>query len=246
MKCILLCAGYATRLYPLTKNFPKALLEVNSGKSILDYILNEVNAIDEIDEIYLITNHVFYGYFQEWATHTICNKKIVVIDDYTSSNDDRLGAIGDIQYTIQHQNINDDLMVIAGDNLFDYSLRDVVSYFYQKNAPIVCGKEINDVELLKRLAVAKVNDSGKIVNLVEKPENPEGNVAVYATYLYPKNIIKEIERYLNDGNKPDAPGFFVEYLYKKVPVYVYRFNGNCFDVGTLEALEEVKTLYLKK
>lgn len=246
MKCILLCAGYATRLYPLTKNFPKALLEVKTGKSILDYIMDEVNTIDEIDEVYVITNHVFYNHFKMWVDGKKCGKNIIVIDDNTTSNEDRLGAIGDIQYTIQDQNINDDLMIIAGDNLFDYSLQDVVSYFYEKNAPVVCGKELFDKQLLKRLAVASIDDSGKIVNLVEKPENPEGNVAVYATYLYPKDVLKEIKQYLNDGNKPDAPGYFVEYLYQKMPVYVYCFNGNCYDVGTLEALQEVKTLYLKK
>lgn len=246
MKCILLCAGYATRLYPLTKNFPKALLEINHGKSILDYIMDEVYTIDEIDEVYVITNHVFYDHFKMWADGKKGDKNIIVIDDYTTSCEDRLGAIGDIQYTILDRKIDDDLLIIAGDNLFDYSLQDVVSFFREKNHPVVCGKEIYDVELLKRLAVAKVDDSGQIVNLVEKPEKPEGNVAVYATYLYPKDILNEIKRYLDEGNKPDAPGYFVEYLYHKVPVYVYRFNGNCFDVGTVESLQEVRTLYLKK
>lgn len=246
MKCILLCAGYATRLYPLTKNFPKALLEIEPGKCILDYILDEVCSINEVDDIFVVSNHVFYNHFCEWASSQSIHKKLIVIDDHTTSNADRLGAIGDIYYTIKNQCIDDDLLIIAGDNLFDYSLKNVVNFFYDKKAPVVCGKELHDVSLLQRLAVAKVDCDDKIVHLVEKPEHPDGNVAVYATYLYPKEVLKEFQMYLDYGNMPDAPGYFVQYLYSKVPVYVYRFDGHCFDVGTPEALDEVRLLYKDK
>jgi len=155
MKCILLCAGYATRLFPLTENFPKALLDIEAGKPLLDYILDEVNTIDIVDEIYLITNAKYYNHFNDWAMKKNNVKKITVINDMTDSNDNRLGAIGDIKYVIDSQKINDDLLIIAGDNLFDYKLRDVVDYYKNKNAVTVCAKQINDINIFKRFFVVK-------------------------------------------------------------------------------------------
>lgn len=243
MKCILLCAGYATRLFPLTENFPKALLEIEEGKPLLDYILEEVNTIEEIDEIYCITNNRYFPHFKKWQESKSNKKKITVINDQTNSNDDRLGAIGDIKYTIDQMKVDDDLLIIAGDNLFNYALKDVVTYYQTKKSPVVCGKEISDRELLKRFAVATVDKDNKLIELVEKPEEPKSNIAVYATYLYPRKVIPMIETYLKEGNKKDAPGYLVEYLYKRTPVYVYSFQGDCFDVGTHESLKEVRELY---
>lgn len=246
MKCILLCAGYATRLFPLTKNFPKALLEIEEGKPMLNYIMEKVEEIKEVDEIYLISNDCYCKHFEEWAKNNKFSKSIEVINDHTTSNDDRLGAIGDISYVINNKDINDDIIIIAGDNLFDYSLKDVIAYYHTKHAPIVCSKELDDIETLRRFAVAKLDENDKIVNLVEKPLHPESNVAVYATYVYPKKVLEEIRTYLEEGNNPDAPGYLVEYLYKMMPVYAYRFKGNCYDVGTHESLAEVRKIYTKK
>lgn len=245
MKCILLCAGYATRLFPLTENFPKALLDIKEGKPLLDYILDEVNTIDEVDGIYVITNAKYYDHFYSWASIKNNKKNIKVINDNTDSNDNRLGAIGDIKYVIDKEKVNDDLLIIAGDNLFDYSLIDVINYYKDKQAITVCVKQINDISILKGFAVAKLDDSDKILELEEKPDNPKSNIGVYATYVYPKNVIPEIEKYLEEGNKPDAPGYLVEYLYKKYPVYGYKFLGNCYDVGTLESLNLVRQKYNK-
>lgn len=242
MKCILLCAGYATRLFPLTENFPKALLDIKEGKPLLDYTMDQINQIDQIDEIFLITNDRYYNHFLEWSKKF--NKKpITVFNDHTSSNDDRLGAIGDIQYTINQAKIDDDVIIIAGDNLFDYPLQEVVDYYNTKKASIVCGKELDNIEQLKKFAVAILDDNDKIINLEEKPANPKSNIAIYATYIYPKNIVKSIRNYLEEGNNPDAPGYFVEYLYKVKDVFVYRFKGNCYDVGTFEQLDVVRKIY---
>lgn len=246
MKCILLCAGYATRLFPLTKNFPKALLEIEDGKPLLDYILEEVNTIDEVDQIYLVTNAKYYEHFKNWSDNKNNSKPIKVINDNTDSNDNRLGAIGDIKYVIDNENVNDDLLIIAGDNLFDYKLKGVIDYYKNKNAITICAKEINDVNILKGFAVAKLDSNDKILELEEKPEVPKSNIGVYATYVYPKFVIDEIHKYLSEGNKPDAPGYLVEYLYKKHPVYAYKFEGNCYDVGTFESLDLVREKYNKK
>ncbi len=245
MKCILLCAGYATRLFPLTENFPKALLEIEKGKPLLDYILDEVNSIEEIDEIYVITNDKYYQHFVDWKREKSFAKPIIVLNDHTLSNDDRLGAIGDINYTIHQANIDDDVIIIAGDNLFNYHLKDVVSYYQEKNSPVICGKKLDDMNLLKRFAVASYDEEGRLTKLVEKPEVPESNIGIYATYIYPRRILPYFDKYLEEGNQKDAPGYFVEYLYKKEPVYVYQFQGECYDVGTHESLKEVRELYRK-
>lgn len=245
MKCIFLCAGYATRLFPLTENFPKALLKVG-GRALLDYILDEVNSLDEIDEIYLVTNAKYTPHFESWAKEKNNIKPITVINDGTYTNDDRLGAIGDINFTIEKCNINDDVLIIAGDNLFTFKLREFVDFYKAKKAPSVCVREETDINLLKRVGVAVLDDSNKILDFEEKPAEPKSKYAVYAEYIYPKEILPVFKEYLAEGNSNDAPGNFVAYLYKKMPTYAYPFKGECYDVGTHDALAYVNEIYSKK
>ena len=245
MKCILLCAGYATRLFPLTENFPKALLKVG-GKAIIDYTLEKVNEIDEIDEIYLVTNAKYTPHFEAWAKEKENIKPITVFNDGTSSNADRLGAIGDIQYTINQASINDDMLILATDNLFDFKLKDFYDFYKTKNAPCVCVKKETDINLLKRVGVAELDDEMKMLGFVEKPAEPKSDYAVYAEYIYPKEVIPEIDNYLKEGNSCDAPGNLVAYIYKKMPTYAYAFTGECYDVGTHDALAQVNELYNNK
>lgn len=245
MKCILLCAGYATRLFPLTENFPKALLEVG-GRAILDYTLEKVNEIDEIDAIYLVTNAKYTPHFEKWANEKDNVKPITVFNDGTTNNDDRLGAIGDIQFTIDNANINDDILVLATDNLFDFKLLDFYNFYKSKNAPSVCVRAEQDINLLKRVGVAELDEEMKIVGFEEKPAEPKSKYAVYAEYIYPKEVLSEIKKYLEEGNSCDAPGNLVAYIYKKMPTYAYAFEGECYDVGTHEALAQVNELYSKK
>lgn len=242
MKCILLCAGYATRLFPLTENFPKALLEIG-GRPLLDYILDEVNKIDEIDEVYVITNNRYASHFEDWANRKNNVKPIKVFNDHTMTNDDRLGAIGDIRYTIDKADINDDVLIVAGDNLFEFSLEDMVKMFHEKNAPVVGGQVENDRELLKRLGVLEADENGLVIGMEEKPAEPKGNIKSAAIYLYTKDTIGLFDQYLEEGNNPDAPGYFLNYLYKKTPVYVKCFDGEWFDVGTHETLAEVNRIF---
>lgn len=242
MKCILLCAGYATRLFPLTQNFPKALLEVG-GRAILDYTLDEVNSINEIDHIYLVTNAKYTPHFEEWAKSKNNIKPITVFNDGTTNNDDRLGAIGDMQFTIEKAGIDDDILVLATDNLFTFKLKDFVEFYKTKNAPSVCVREEEDINLLKRVGVAKLEEDMRIVDFVEKPAEPQSKYAVYAEYIYPKNVLPMIKTYLEEGNSCDAPGNLVAYMYKRLPTYAYAFNGVCYDVGTHEALAQVNEIY---
>lgn len=241
MKCILLCAGYATRLFPLTKNFPKALLEVG-GRAILDYIIDEVNTLDEVDQIYLVTNDKYTPHFEKWAENKKNIKPITVYNDKTTNNENRLGAIGDIQFTIENANIDDDILVMATDNLFSFKLREFVDFQKDKGTPAVCVKE-EDYESLKRLGVVEADENNKIIGFEEKPEQPKGKFAAYAEYLYPREVVPVFKQYIDEGNNIDAPGNFVAYLYKKMPVHAFPFSGECYDIGTHDALAQVNEIY---
>lgn len=241
MKCILLCAGYATRLFPLTKNFPKALLEVG-GRAILDYIIDEVNTLDEVDQIYLVTNDKYTPHFEKWAESKNNVKPITVFNDKTTNNENRLGAIGDIQFTIDNANIDDDILVMATDNLFSFKLRDFIDFQKAKGTPAVCVKE-EDYESLKRLGVVEADENNKIIGFEEKPEQPKGKFAAYAEYLYPRDVVPVFKQYIEEGNNIDAPGNFVAYLYKKMPVHAFPFSGECYDIGTHDALAKVNEIY---
>jgi glucose-1-phosphate thymidylyltransferase len=242
MKAILLVAGYATRLYPLTKTMPKALLNIG-GKPILTYIYEQIETLDAVDEVFVVSNHKFYDHFVQWADTLNGSKAITVIDDGTTNEDNRRGAIGDIKFTIDQKKINDDIVVVAGDNFFTYKLKDMYDYYASVKDDCVCVKEIDDIEELKAFAVANLDENNKITQLEEKPQQPKSNTAVFATYMYTKDTIQLFEKYLSEGNKPDAPGYFVEWLYRKKPVYAYKFQGECYDIGTPESYEEVGNLY---
>ncbi len=242
MKAIILVAGYATRLYPLTMNTPKPLLKVG-GKAIIDYIVDEINTLDDVDSIFVISNHKFAGHFNKWAEERDNSKPITVIDDGTDSDENKKGAIGDIQYTIEQGNIDDDVIIIAGDNLFTYSLKEYYEFFRAKNADCVCVKQFDDKEMIKQLGVVLLDEEGKVLDLEEKPQKPKSNKAAFATYMYTRATVKMIKEYLAEGNSPDAPGYFLQWLHKKKSVYAYVMNGECYDIGTHKALAEVRKIY---
>lgn len=239
LKAIILVAGYATRLYPLTLNKPKALLCLNN-KPLINYIVDEINNIDEINEIIVISNHKFYEHFVEWGNSFNNKKKITILDDGTNTVETRLGAIGDIDFCINKCNIDEEIMVIAGDNFFTYDLKEYFRFYKEHNKDCIVLKKMMDYEALKSLAVVSINEEQKVIELEEKPQNPKSDLAAFATYIYKKDTIKLFKKYLDDGNNKDAPGFFVEWLYKVKDVYGYIMNGDCFDIGTVEALEEVE------
>ncbi|MEG1009917.1 MAG: sugar phosphate nucleotidyltransferase [Clostridia bacterium] len=245
MKCILLCAGYATRLFPLTENFPKSLLEVGN-KKIIDYTLEKVNNIEDIDEIYLVTNAKYTPHFEKWVNEINNIKPISVINDGTSTNDDRLGAIGDMLFTVNTKNINDDIMVLATDAVFDFKLSEFKDFYDLVKAPCVCAKIEEDKELLKRVGVAELDENNMIIGFEEKPSMPKSNAVAYAQYIYPKEIIPMFKKYIDEGFSNDAPGNFLNYLYNKVPTYAYIFKGNCYDIGTHDSLKKVNDIYNNK
>ncbi|MEG0873357.1 MAG: nucleotidyltransferase family protein [Clostridia bacterium] len=245
MKCILLCAGYATRLFPLTENFPKSLLEVG-GRAILDYILDEVNSINEVDSIYLVTNVKYTKNFEDWAKVKNNKKPITVINDGTTTNDDRLGGIGDILYTIEKGKIDDDLLIIAGDNLFTFKLKEFAEFYKEKQTPVVCVNVEKDITALRRLGVVQLDEEMKIIGFEEKPSEPKSNYVTYAEYIYPKNVLPMFKKYIDEGNSSDNIGNFLGYVSRNMPTYCYEFDGECYDIGTHESLAYVNELYNRR
>lgn len=242
MKCIILAAGYATRLYPLTKDRPKPLLEV-AGKSILEHILIKVEKVTEIDKVYIVTNDRFYGHFKKWVKEYKSSKDIKVINDGTTTNENRLGAIADIQYVVDTEDLNDELMILAGDNLFDFELTDFVEFYKEVGADCITTHEINDVKRIKRTGVIEVDDRMRVVSFEEKPQEPKSNLAVPPFYIYRQKTIPLIKNYIEEGNNPDAPGNFIPWLIGKRDVYAYKFNGMRYDIGTLESYRKVQELF---
>lgn len=243
MKAIVLAAGYAMRLYPLTKDKPKALLEIG-GRRMLDYLMDGIASVPEIDEAILVTNSRFYGQFVDWAAG---NKKpglsLRVLDDGTDANENRLGAIGDMQFVLDRTGIDDDVLVAAADNFFTFRLDDFVDSFRKSGKDTLLAKAMDDREALKRFAIATLDETGRVIGLVEKPQNPPTDIAVYALYLYRRDTLPLVRQYLREGNNPDAPGHFPEWLYTRREVRAYLFDGECVDIGTPETYAAVCAEY---
>lgn len=242
MKGLILAAGYATRLYPLTENIPKPLLKV-ACKTILDYIVEKMDKVSEIDEIVIVTNDKFTSHFEEWVKQSDYKKTLTVINDGTTTNDNRLGAIGDIQFVIDQLEIAEDLMILAGDNLFDFELTDFAEYFYMVDTDIIATYPEEDEAQLKRAGVIEIDEDSKVLSFEEKPAYPKSKFCVPAFYIYRKETLSEFKNYLADGNNPDAPGHFVPYLLNKKPVHAFQFEGQRYDIGTVESYERVQEIF---
>lgn len=248
MKAIILAAGYATRLYPLTKDKPKALLPIH-GRPLIYYLIDQAETLPDLEEIIVVSNHRFVDQFKAWAKEREgrSNQKTTVplkiIDDGTTCETDRLGAIGDIQFCIDHCHIDDDLLVMAGDNLFTWRLYDAWAHFRKHGEDMIVAHRLEPSQDPRNFAIVVTDPNGLVLHLEEKPENPRSDIAVYAIYFYRKDTLPLFRQYLEEGNNPDAPGHFPAWLYKRKPVRVYFFDGHCFDIGTPEAYQEVLTTF---
>ena len=241
MKCLFLAAGYATRLYPLTENFPKPLLEV-AGKPILDWLIDDMTQSGLIDEFIVISNHKFAHIFEDWAAkHT--QLSIKVIDDGTNSNETRLGAVKDIQFAIEQLQLDDNLLVMAGDNLLDFSLADFIRYAIGKQATCIMRYyEANEVRLHKS-GVAEVATDDRVLSFVEKPAEPRSHWCVPAFYYYIREDSHKIQQAIDNGCGTDAPGSFISWLCGHTNVYAWEMLGQRYDIGNLESYEQVKRVF---
>jgi glucose-1-phosphate thymidylyltransferase len=234
MKAIVLAAGYATRLRPLTDSIAKPLLPVG-GRPMVDALLEKLREVEDVDEVHLVTNSRYARDFERWAA----GNGVVVHDDGTRTNEDRLGAIGDIRFTIEQGGFDDDLLVVAGDNLFDYSLADFAAFWRSKGvASAVAVHDVGTRELARLYGVVDVDADGRVVAFVEKPDDPPSTLAATATYLYHREHARLIERYLAEGNNPDQPGNLIAWLHAREPVYAWAGEGGWFDVGDHDQLLE--------
>lgn len=237
MKALILAAGYATRLRPLTDSFPKMLLPL-AERPMLDYLLDRIREVGEIDEIHLVTNAQFAPIFRGWAPHDV-----TVHDDGTASNDDRLGAIGDIAFTIEQASLHgEDMLVVAGDNLIGYSVPEYVEFWRGKGGSAIAVYEVEDPSLLSNYGVVELDDEDRVVGFEEKPAEPKGTLAATASYLYRGADLDRLTEYLEEGNAPDAPGNFAAWLHERAPLYGYRFSGEWHDIGDLGQLLEADNL----
>lgn len=235
MKCLILAAGYATRLYPLTENFPKPLLEV-AGKPILDWLIEDLDRTGMIDGYVVVTNHRFAPIFREWAAH----RPITVIDDGTSTNETRLGAVRDIQLGIQEGRIEEDLLVMAGDNLLTFSLQGFLDYFREKGTSCVMRFWQPDLAKLRKSGVAEVNDEGLILSMEEKPAEPKAHWCCPPFYIYRKEDLPLVDVGIAEGCGVDAPGSFIAWLCGRTRVHAWEMPGERLDIGNLESYEEAK------
>jgi glucose-1-phosphate thymidylyltransferase len=233
MKAIILAAGYATRLRPLTDSIAKQLLPIG-GRPMMDWVCDKVEEVT--DEIHVVTNTRFVDDFGRWASG---RDAVTVYDDGTSSNADRLGAIGDIAFVLERAGGEDDLLVIAGDNLFDFRLGEFVDFWREKGtASAVAVYDCGDLELATHYGVVEAGEDDRVVSFEEKPSEPRSALVATACYLYHREHVPLIERYLAQGNPPDQPGRLIAWLQEREPVYGYRFPGLWYDVGNPEQLLE--------
>jgi len=245
MKAIIMAGGYAKRLWPLTKNFPKPLLEVG-GRSIIDYALEKIENIPQVDKVYISTNRKFEGNLKDWLSKRKTSKKIEIVTEPTLSEDQKLGAIGAFRYVIDQKGIDDDLLIIAGDNIFEFDVNRLMDFFSRTNRCVLGGFDVGSLDAVKGKYGIVVLNGTKITDFLEKPENPPSSLASTGIYIFTKETLPLIDGYLKGGNKPDAPGFFISWLHKMQDVHCFVFKDKWFDIGSFEGLEEAKNYFNKK
>ena len=239
MKCLILAAGYATRLYPLTENYPKPLLEIK-GKSILDWLIDDIESSGMVDGFVVVTNHRFAKIFEEWAKD---REEITIIDDLTESNETRLGAVRDIQYAIEQMGIEDDLLVIAGDNVLDFSLCRFIDYARNKSTSCTMRYRETAKEKLQRAGVSIIGEDERLLELEEKPKQPKSEWCTPPFYIYIAEDVRKIKTAIEEGCGVDAPGSLVSWMCKHSIVHSMEMPGKRYDIGNLESYQAVQESY---
>lgn len=243
MNVVFLCAGYGTRLYPLTKDKPKSLLLI-AGEPLLKHLIKRLERIQSLDQIVIVSNARFYEQFKAWQKTAPLKDKISIVNDGTTDNDHRLGAIPDLKLGIQALSKSSDLMVVAGDNLFDLDLSLFASFAESKRPAASVGVyDVKDRSLASKYGLIKMNSSGKITAFLEKPKDPPTTLASMGIYFFPRETLIYVDRYLETKGNPDAPGFYVSWLIQQIEVYAFRFNGTWFDIGDLNSYDKADEFF---
>ena len=242
MKCLILAAGYATRLYPLTENFPKPLLKVGE-KTILDWLIDDIDSAGVVDEYVVISNHKFAPVFENWAKDST---KVTVLDDGTSTNETRLGAVRDIQFAIDTLKLDDDLLVIAGDNVLDFSLVRFIEYAKDKGTSCIMRYYEPSEEKLHKTGVATVDENDLILEMEEKPAHPKSHWCCPPFYIYKREDLPLVDEGIAEGCGTDAPGSFIAWLCGRTTVHAWEMPGERLDIGNLESYEDAKRKFSGK
>ena len=242
MKSIIIAAGYATRLYPLTEHFPKPLLKVGSS-TILDRLLTDIDHIDAIDEHIIVTNHQFFPIFEEWSSQAHYQTPVTIIDDGTTSNESRLGAVNDLLLAIRRCQVDDDIMVLAADNILDFSLHGFVDYFHSTGTSVIMCYEEPQLKRLQRTGVIAVDKDMRVLEMQEKPQQPVSQWAVPPFYIYRREDLPLILDCMSHGCGSDAPGNLAHYLTDVTPIHAWRMPGRRYDIGSLDSYEEAQVLF---
>ena len=240
MKCLILAAGYATRLYPLTENFPKPLLDVG-GKTILDWLVDDIHTAGVVDEFVVISNHKFAHHFDKWAATK--SMKVTVVDDGTDSNETRLGAVKDIQFAIDKLGIDDDMLVIAGDNVLSFSLTKFLAYAKEKGTSCIMRYYEPEEKKLTKCGVVEIDENDRIVSMEEKPAQPKSHWCCPPFYYYTRQDAKLVAKGIEAGCGTDAPGNYIAWLCTQTAVSAMEMPGKRFDVGNLESYNKIKEEY---
>jgi glucose-1-phosphate thymidylyltransferase len=248
MKVIILAAGYATRLYPLTLTRPKALLDV-AGKPMIDYVLDNLDTIEGIDRVYVVTNAKFADQFQEWADTRQQRRPrltFTIVNDGSTDDTNKLGAIGDLHFVLDRERLDDDLVVVAGDNLFSRPLTDFGRYCREKQAPVLAVYDVGNLDEIRKYNAITIDGDRRITFFEEKPRNPTSTITGIALYYYPRHTVPLIRQYVAEGNNPDQPGRLVQWLYPRIPFYTWPVPGIWFDIGSKETLDEANRIFAAK
>jgi len=245
VKAVLLCAGYATRLYPLTRDRPKPLLSVG-GRPVLDYLLEKIERLPSVDGVFLITNDRFYPHFKTWADSRRYPWKIEVVNDGTSTNEDRIGAIGDLAFVIQKHKIRTDLGVFAGDNLFLSELGGFLSFaaFHRPHTSLAV-VDVKQRELATRYGIVQTDASGRVSTFLEKPKDPPSTMASTGVYWFPQEGLNLLDRYMREGHNADRPGDYIHWLVEVDRVFAYTLPGRWVDIGDPDSYREADRMMLE-
>ncbi|MFA5356468.1 MAG: nucleotidyltransferase family protein [Candidatus Omnitrophota bacterium] len=232
MKALILAAGYATRLYPITKDYPKPLLEVGK-KPIIDHILDKFERLDGVDEILVVTNSKFMPHFRQWKKGLKTKKKITLINDLTKSHGDRRGAIGDMNFVIRKKRLRDDLLVVGGDNIFSGNLKRFFSFARRCKGPVIGAYNIKDKREARKYGVIRLDKGKRVVDFKEKPKDPGSSLIAMCIYYFPEDKLSLIKEYLRNraSDKHDATGFYIDWLRRRTAVYGFVFEGVWYDIG---------------
>jgi glucose-1-phosphate thymidylyltransferase len=248
LKLIILAAGYATRLYPLTLDQPKPLLGI-AGKPMIEHVLASLGDVPEIDRVYVVTNAKFAGHFERWAEDYTARQgraAVTVINDGTTDDSNKLGAIGDLRLVLGRENVEDDVMVVAGDNLFDSPLEGFGQFCLRRGAPAVGVYDVGDLEEIKKYNNIGTDAEGRITSFEEKPSQPVGTITAIALYFYPQSVLPFIRQYIEEGNNPDQPGRLVQWMCTRTPFYTWRVPGTWYDIGSKETLVEADRVFSER